>query len=269
MSQPQPTFVPILGSQLGGAITVNIFSLLSTIALISVILRTTWLAIRRRWCKSLSDEAQESVFFHTQLGNYASCLIIALMFTTISGIIGFQWLFHRGVSEGWTCRFQALITQIGTFSTGYFTIAIAVHTFNSLVMKMRQSVVICRTTIVAGWVLAAIIAAVPFMIHLPEGYVYGADDLLTCGVRSVYPKLQFFLHLLPILLASVLGAVLYSLIFLVLRGTLKLKSGIKLTLDPNVRWNGSEGLGESYHRFIARVARSMLWYPVGKYKRHY
>lgn len=62
-----------------------------------------------------------------------------------------------------------------------------------------------------------------------------------------------------ILLASLLGAILYSLIFLVLRGSLKIKSGVKLTLDPNARWHSSEGLTESYHRFIARVAKSMLW----------
>lgn len=47
--------------------------------------------------------------------------------------------------------------QIGNFSTGYFTIAIVVHTFNSLVMRMRQSAIISRTTITIGWVLAGLI----------------------------------------------------------------------------------------------------------------
>jgi hypothetical protein len=62
-----------------------------------------------------------------------------------------------------------------------------------------------------------------------------------------------------ILIASTLGTVLYSLIFLILRGTLKIKSGIKLTLNPNERWTDSEDLGVNYHRFIARIAKSMLW----------
>lgn len=35
------------------------------------------------------------------------------------------------------------------------------------------------------------------MIHLSHGHVYGAVGL-TCGVRSVYRKTQFFLHLLPV-----------------------------------------------------------------------
>ena len=35
------------------------------------------------------------------------------------------------------------------------------------------------------------------MIRLSHGHVYGADGL-TCGVRPVYRKTQFFLHLLPV-----------------------------------------------------------------------
>ncbi|KJA26358.1 hypothetical protein HYPSUDRAFT_133126, partial [Hypholoma sublateritium FD-334 SS-4] len=159
-----------------------------------------------------------------------------------------------------------LFMQMGNFSTGYFTVAIAVHTFNSLVMQRRQSVIICRSTIAIGWFFTILcieqnLAVIPFFIKLSEGYIYGAG-VIACGVRSSYPKLQFIFHLLPILLASLLGAILYSLIFLVLRGSLKLKSGVKLTLDPNARWHSSEGLTESYHRFIARVAKSMLWYPI-------
>jgi hypothetical protein len=251
-------FSPIPSSELGGSIAVNVFALLSAMALISVILRVFWLAIQR--CRN-AFEVREYVFFNTQLGQYAACLIIAMIFNAIAGILGLRWTLNRGITEGWVCRSQATTMQIGNFGTGYFTTAIAVHTFNSLVLKMRQSVIICRTTIGIGWVLSLTIALIPFMVHLPQGHVYGAEGL-SCGVRDIYPKLQFVLHLLPILLASFFGAILYSLIFLVLRGTLKYNKGIKLTLNPHERWNNSEGLGENYHRFVARVARSMLWYPV-------
>ncbi|KAK0204679.1 hypothetical protein DFS33DRAFT_678920 [Desarmillaria ectypa] len=78
--------------------------------------------------------------------------------------------------------------------------------------------------------------------------------------RWLNPTPQFLLHLLPIFIASFFSAVLYSLIFLVLRGTLVIKGGVKLSLNPSERW--SDKSGESYHRFIAGVARSMLWYPV-------
>ncbi|KAF9561964.1 hypothetical protein CPC08DRAFT_399176 [Agrocybe pediades] len=254
-----PTFFPIPSVQLGGAIAANVFALISVVAIASVIMRITWMAIRR--CMQDKAESQECVFFNTQLGRYAACLVIAMVFNSIAGIIGLQWVVSRGITDGGLCLAQATTMQIGNLSIGYFTTAIAVHTFNSLVLKKRQSAIICGTTIAIGWIFSVLVSLIPFMVQLPDGPIYGVDDLI-CGVRGIYPKLSFLFHLLPILIASVLGAVLYSLIFLALRGTLKLKEGIKITLNPNERWNDKDGQGESYHRFIARVSRSMIWYPI-------
>lgn len=58
-----------------------------------------------------------------------------------------------------------------------------------------------------------------------------------------------------IFIASFLSVILYSLVFLALRGTLKFRGGIKLTLNPEARWNNREE-----NRLLARVARSMLLY---------
>ncbi|KAF8199657.1 hypothetical protein BJ912DRAFT_660206 [Pholiota molesta] len=156
-------------------------------------------------------------------------------------------------------RIQALFMQVGNLSVGYFTIAIAVHTFNSLVMKMRH--------------LSSSAAPRSLQAGFSQGFRRTVHDSLfgwicircrPSDLRRAHclSKLLFIFHILPILLASLLGAILYSLIFLVLRGSLKLRSGVKLTLDPSSRWHASEGVTESYHRFIARLARSMLWYPV-------
>jgi len=146
--------------------------------------------------------------------------------------------------------------QISSCGAAYFTVTIALHTFSSLVLRMRQSVIHCRSTMIIGWIFAISVGLIPYMIHMSHGHVYGAVGL-TCGVRSVYPKTQFFLHLLPIFIASFLSVILYSLVFLALRGTLKFRGGIKLTLNPEARWNNREE-----NRLLARVARSMLLYPI-------
>ncbi|KAG5653391.1 hypothetical protein H0H81_000778 [Sphagnurus paluster] len=166
-----PLFVPLLSSEIGGSIAVNVFAIVSTFALFTVACRIIWLAIGRKispdHCKP-----QEYVFFNTQLGYYAICLLLANLFTDISGLIGLRWSIDKGVTEGQLCTLQ---------------------------------------------------------------------------------ELQIFI-------ASVVSAILYSLIFLVLRGTLNIKGGIKLTLDPYER--KAAGASENYHRFVARIARSMLWYPI-------
>lgn len=107
--------------------------------------------------------------------------------------------------------------QVGNFATGYFTIAIAVHTFNCLVLKMRQSVIICRTTIIAGWVFSFLVGASlvvtpthylltiyisclalgPFFVQPAEGFIYGAAGLM-CSVRAEFPKALFIFHILPV-----------------------------------------------------------------------
>ncbi|RDB26384.1 hypothetical protein Hypma_006851 [Hypsizygus marmoreus] len=254
-------FFPFPERELGGAIAVNVFAVLSTFAFVSVAVRIVWLAIRQK----LSDngaEPEEYIFFNTQLGHYAACLLVANMFSGVSGSIGLFWTVERGITQGGLCTTQAILMQIGTWSTAYFTVSIAIHTFNSLVLRKRQSVLISAATISVGWITAGILAAGPFIN--PQFYdfgpAYGADGL-SCGVRSVYLKAQFFFHLFPIFVASVLSAILYSLIFLVLRGTLNIKGGIKLTLDPHERWVAGK-VTENYHRFVARIARSMLWYPI-------
>ncbi|KAF9036172.1 hypothetical protein BJ165DRAFT_619287 [Panaeolus papilionaceus] len=256
-----PTFIPIPDASFGGAIVINVFALLSTIALVSVAIRIIYLAVQMAFGENRA-QPQEYVFFNTQLGQYAACLLVAMIFNTAAGVIGFPWLLQRGITEDNVCRIQAFIMQIGNVAAGYFTATIAVHTFSSLALQKKQSMLICRSVIAFGWILAGVVGALPFAHKQKDGlgFLYGADGL-SCGVRSIFPKAQFLFHLLPILISATVSAILYSLNFLVLRGTLNIRGGVKLTLNPNERWT-KEGMGENYHRFIARVARSMLWYPI-------
>jgi len=60
-------------------------------------------------------------------------------------------------------------------------------------------------------------------------------------------------------LASLLSVVVYSLIFLMLRGTLVINGGIRIQLDPERRLRLRSGTFEEYQRFVYTVARTMLW----------
>jgi hypothetical protein len=59
--------------------------------------------------------------------------------------------------------------------------------------------------------------------------------------------------------ASLLSAIIYSLIFLVLRGILVINGGLKIHIDPERRLRLLNGTFEEYQRFIYSVARTMLW----------
>ncbi|KAJ8520196.1 hypothetical protein ONZ45_g2995 [Pleurotus djamor] len=145
-----------------------------------------------------------------------------------------------------------ILMQLGNFSTAYFTIVIAVHTFLTLVLHKRQSLKVCAFTAAFGWVSTAMVVFSPLYFKETDGKLYGPSGF-SCGITLKYPKVQIFT-------ASVLTAILYALIFLVLRGTLMIKGGLRLNLGPPP---SSRGLytSEGYHCFITAVARSMLWYP--------
>ncbi|KAJ7758865.1 hypothetical protein DFH07DRAFT_818108 [Mycena maculata] len=257
-SQYHLEFLRFAKQEIPGAVVVNAFAILSTLALLTVAFRVIWLAIAKLMSKSTVDaQSREYIFFNTVLGNYAGCLLIANMINGVAGIMGLHQLIGGGIQEGPYCTTQAIVMQLGNFSGAYFTLAIGIHTFTSLVLARRQSVWICVTTVTIGWLLSGVFAAAPLYRKGAQGPTYGISGL-SCGVRDVYPEALFFFHLLPILFTSFLSALLFSFIFLVLRGTLAIRGGLKLTLDPSERWTGSQ----NYQRFVARIARAMLWFPI-------
>ncbi|KAF7327452.1 hypothetical protein MKEN_00323300 [Mycena kentingensis (nom. inval.)] len=244
--------------QIPGVGIVNAFAVLSTLALLAVAGRVVWLALRRFFSGSSDSQSKEYVFFNTVLGNYAACLLLANIVTGVAGLMGLSQMASGGIEEGLFCTVQAIIMQTGNFANAWFTMAIAIHTIISLVLARRQSVLVCVVTVFMGWGVSGLLAAAPLLMKHERGPVYGISGL-SCGIRNVYTKEMFFFHLLPILATSILSALLYSLIFLVLRGTLVVRGGLKLTLDPNERWAGNV---TNYHKFISRIARSLLWFPI-------
>jgi hypothetical protein len=87
------------------------------------------------------------------------------------------------------------LMQFGNISNGYFTAAIAVHSFNSLVLKRRQSAIMCALYITFGWLGAAAISIAPQLTLNPQPY---GISWLSCAVKQDQPFLAFMLHLLPV-----------------------------------------------------------------------
>jgi hypothetical protein len=254
-------FAPIPSGQIPGVVITVVLAFLSAFALIFVAFRWLWLSLRPSFSTNDPETAsRESLFFHTQLGVYSVCLLASNMFSSLAGLLEISWAAGRGIQEGSVCTAQAVMMQIGNVSTAFFTATIAIHSFNSLVLHNRNTIWFGVLVVVAGWISAVVIATAPLLAHQPLGPLYGVSAL-SCGVKRVYAKQQFLFHLLPILLASIISVALYSLIFLVLRGTLTIKGGLRVNLNPYIRRSGRIGNNEEYHRFMNTIAKSMLWYP--------
>ncbi|KIM84269.1 hypothetical protein PILCRDRAFT_6532 [Piloderma croceum F 1598] len=255
-------FQPIDSNQKQALIVIVAFASLSVFAVAFVFLRAIWLIANPLRRSSRHAGSKEYAFFHTQLGHYAACLLGGNLFASAAGTVVGHWVILGGMHEGSICTAQAVLMQIGHWAVAYFTVTIAVHTCRSLVFRSPQKAWLGATVVVIGWLSAVAVGIAPLKMSnsgSSNHSAYGLDGF-TCGIKRVDPVPEFLFHLLPIFLAASVSAVIYSLIYLVLRGTLVIRGGLKINLDPQQRWIGRYAFDE-YHRFIRAVAKSMLWYP--------
>jgi hypothetical protein len=173
----------------------------------------------------------------------------------------------------------AIFMSIGNFAGAYFTVVLAFHAFNSLGLRYRQSAWVGVLVVGIGWSLSLALSLAPLAPSFAAKSVsmYGPGNL-TCGIQSTLPKAVFLHHLLPvriklaigygsmterchkIFIAALFSAILYSLIYLVFRGSLGFKGGLSINLGSVARWSGPVGNPEEYHRFVLAICQSMLWY---------
>ncbi|KAI0636228.1 hypothetical protein C8Q77DRAFT_1053158 [Trametes polyzona] len=262
MSFVQETLVYQHGQAMS-LIAIVFFALISLLAIFGVLARYSWDPlvnfVKRR--RLGANRHHSRAFFHTQLGAYIASLMLSNALSSISMVINVQWAVDKRATDGMLCNTQGILMQIGDTGGAYFTGAIAIHTFNTLVLRNKLPGWTCLAASIWGWLVAILMAATPTWIHNSVlGPIYGINGL-SCGISVRWPLLSVVLHLLPILLGSFVSVVFFTLVFLVLRGTLTIKDGIKLNLNRQHRWSMSSVTTIEYQRYIAAVARSMLWYP--------
>ncbi|KAH9945193.1 uncharacterized protein BXZ73DRAFT_96183 [Epithele typhae] len=249
----------LTSGQASSLIAVVLFATISLLAIFAVLLRYSWAPVVER-IKGRRSSDSAMAFFNTQLGAYIASLMLSNALSSISFMIDAQWSSDKSIVAGITCNAQGILGQMGDMGGAFFTSAIAIHSFNTLVLRNKLPVWICLAVNVFGWLFAIIMAATPTWVSPVFGPVYGLGGI-GCGISTEYPLLGTVLHLIPLLLGSVVSVVFSSLVFLVLRGTLNLKDGFKLNVNRSHRWSMSSVTTVEYERFIATVARSMLWYP--------
>ncbi|KAG2756619.1 hypothetical protein P692DRAFT_20868286 [Suillus brevipes Sb2] len=250
-------FTPFSTAQANVLIVVPVFALLSALALAFIVFRSIRLVVIPSFQRNGSAcRAPENLFFRTQLGHYAASLVLSNVFLTAAGLVEFVWIKQSGIYQGSMCTFQAVLVQIGNWSTCFFSVAIGIHTCNSLVFRLYQISYLSIVVIAFGWIMSLVIALAP----VSQAGVYGPVTV-SCGVTAAYPSKTFGLEAFPVILVSVLSVLIYSLIFFVLRGVLHVKGGIKFNFKAQGRWCAVTD-SEEYHRFIVAIAKTMLWYPI-------
>ncbi|KAH9974823.1 hypothetical protein BJV74DRAFT_183974 [Russula compacta] len=256
-----PRFVAFESGEKAAAISVAVFAVLSTLVLSLVLLSVVTVAFSSKHT-SYQNLSREAFFFRSQLGQYAGCLLLSNWITAVSRLIGIRWIKDRGVHVGSYCSAQGSLRQIGQFASFFFIVTMGIHTFNTLVLRNRPPQWVGIVVTLIGWTSAIVIGVVPLSSSsLVNGPFYNAGGF-TCGISMSYQVAHMLLYFLPFFFASILSAIVYSLIFLILRGTLVINGGLRIHLDPQRRLRLRNETFEEYQRFILSVARTMLWLPI-------
>ncbi|KAJ8589534.1 hypothetical protein M405DRAFT_767627 [Rhizopogon salebrosus TDB-379] len=250
-------YMPFSTSQTRGLVVVPVFALLSALALSFIVYRCIRFVVIPSFRRNApTPTAPENLFFRTHLGHYAASLVFSNVVLTSAGLMEFFWVKHSGIRHGHLCNAQAALMQTGSWATCFFSLAIGLHTCISLVFRLRHIRWMSVAVIAFGWIISLVIGLGP----LCKKNVYG-PNIVSCGVTITHPGRIFGLKSFPVLLGSVLAVIIYSLIFLVLRGVLRVQGGIKFTFKPQERWSAVNN-SEEYDRFMGAIANSMFWYPI-------
>ncbi|PCH42672.1 hypothetical protein WOLCODRAFT_163960 [Wolfiporia cocos MD-104 SS10] len=246
---------------------VLVFAVITILAVGFVLFRVSWWSMhamlaRRGMVRNVVRK--ERSFFQTQLGAYTISLLLGNFMMSIAFIINAHWIRKNGVEPGFLCTAQGVFSEIGDTAGGYFTAAIAIHAFSSLICHHRLPAWFCGFAVACGWVISVAIGLFPLAIsNVHSGPIYGFDGL-SCGISLSYNSAQVMLRLIPVFLAILVSMIFYGLVFLILRGTLSTAPcRPQSSFDQGARRSiAACSLSVEYQRFIYIVAKSMLWYPV-------
>ncbi|KAI0292138.1 hypothetical protein BC826DRAFT_453406 [Russula brevipes] len=268
MNTPQatvsiPRFVAFESGERESAVAVFVFALLSTLVLSLVLLCVAWVVFSTTFKRTTFQHlSREAFFFRSQLGQYATCLLLSNWLRGVSGSFDIQWVNAGGVKAGPSCTAQGALRQIGQFGSFFFIVAMGIHTFNTLVLHNRQPQWLGIVVTFVGWSSAILIGVAPLSnSSRVSGPLYYIDGF-TCGISKAYQVSHMLLYFLPLFLACLLSAIVYSLVFLMLRGTLVLNGGLRIHFGLERKLRLRNGTFEEYQRFIVSVSRTMLWLPI-------
>ncbi|KAI0279291.1 hypothetical protein BGY98DRAFT_915941, partial [Russula aff. rugulosa BPL654] len=133
-----------------------------------------------------------------------------------------------------------------------------IHTFNALVLRNWPPHWLGTVIISTGWASAVILGVAPVSVTSNVNGPFYSIGSLTCDISKSYGVAHMLLYFLPLFIALFLSAIVYSLIFLMLRGTIAFNAGLEFQFNPERRSRTLNETAEECQRFIFSVARRML-----------
>lgn len=172
-------------------------------------------------------------------------LLLADLQQGMSFLVSFHWIQKDAIlAPSRACFAQGWLLNIGDVASGFFVLAIAMHTFYTAVKGRQLSNTVFTTLIISTWVFALLLTAVGPMIHQEHYFVRAGA---WCWASGAYETDRLALHYIWVFLVQFGTIIIYVLVLLHLKRAMTL-------IRPAAR-------SASYAR-VDRAAKMMVLYPL-------
>ncbi|KAJ6469357.1 hypothetical protein C8R45DRAFT_1105223 [Mycena sanguinolenta] len=200
----------------------------------------------------------------THIRGYFRSLLVANGVQAFGTVMNFKWAADNGVTTGTFCGLQGAIKQGGNVATALWSFVLALHLFNVLFLRLQSTKTGFWCTIVGGWLFVILLVIIgPTAIQTPSRGLYFGISGNWCWITSNYRPEQIFLEYFIEYLSAVFCVMLYSVIFLRMRGNLAKQNGkwSLRSLPPGESWQLSLRRDLVDYTMLHAV-QQMMWYPI-------
>ncbi|THV64910.1 hypothetical protein D6D19_10109 [Aureobasidium pullulans] len=172
-------------------------------------------------------------------------LLAADLLQGVAFMFSYHWVFTDGiVAPSVKCTSQGFLLNAGNLSSGYFVMAIALHTFYGAVKGRHLKPIIFYPILGGGWFFALFLSAMGPILHGNHYYVRAGA---WCWAAPEFQTERLAFHYIWIFVVQFGTVIIYVLIFCHLKNTLT-------TILPSSH--------STTHAKVDRAARLMLMFPL-------
>ncbi|KAJ6529626.1 hypothetical protein B0H19DRAFT_1332690 [Mycena capillaripes] len=244
-----------------GVTVLVIFSCFSLTAIVGLLLAISLSAFNTR---SWPTDKHPYLFVRSQVAAYFISLLLSDLIQTIGSIINVRWIGDRAVVVGSLCTVQVgVLKQIADVSTAFWTLIIAIHTFSLVCLGLRWSRFTFLATLIVGWAgIGGIVIAGPAGQTSRHGPFYGISGYW-CWISAGYPTSRITLDYLFMFMAAGFSFVLYTLVFLRMRGNIVIEGRHISFQRSGSAWRGGQSRAMTLAKqMLVCVAYTIIVLPI-------
>ncbi|KAI0937517.1 hypothetical protein AcW1_001625 [Taiwanofungus camphoratus] len=202
---------------------------------------------------------------HTHVVPIFVSLLLANLLQAVATIMDLKWLLDGAVEKGHFCSVQGGIKNAGNVAMALWSFLLSLHVFMLLFLRWRSTKLLCHIILVLGWLLVALVPGIgPLAIQTAERGPYFGPSGYWCWITHNYSKEQTFLEYFFEFISAGFSFILYTAIFLRVRGNLVVIDGkwcIRF-VPRRERWLLAVSR-DATDSSMMHVAARMVWHPVG------